>query len=63
MCVKIAAIVRAWLAVGFPCGRVETFDQNLVHALIGGKDLDCGSAELRVNLVFMRSHGSPLLDQ
>jgi hypothetical protein len=26
------------------------FDKNLVHALIGRKDLDCGSAELSVNL-------------
>jgi hypothetical protein len=26
------------------------FDKHLVHALIGGKDLDCGSTELSVNL-------------
>jgi hypothetical protein len=25
------------------------FDKHLVHALIGGKDLDCGSAKLSVN--------------
>jgi hypothetical protein len=25
------------------------FDKNLVHAIIGGKDLDCGSAELSVH--------------
>src|SRR6266496_3966301 len=40
-----------------PGGRVKMFDKNLVHAIIGGKDLDCGSAELRVNLVLTRGHG------
>src|SRR5713101_302430 len=39
---------------GSPGGRVEMFDKNLVHALIGGKDLDCGSAELSVNLGLTR---------
>jgi hypothetical protein len=38
------------------------FDKNLVHAIIGGKDLDCGSAESSVNLVLTRGHGSLLLD-
>jgi hypothetical protein len=52
------------------------FDKNLVDVIIGGKDLDCGSAELRVNLlsvnlfmddreavnVLTRGHGSLLLD-
>jgi hypothetical protein len=38
------------------------FDKNLVHAFIGGKHLDCGSAELRVNLVLTRGHGTLLLD-
>ena len=62
---------------GSPGGRVKMFDKNLVHALIGGKDLDCGSAELRVdklrvnelcmnlssvNLLLTRGHGSLLLD-
>src|SRR6266567_4692956 len=51
---------------GSPGGRVKMFDKNLVHAIIGGKDLDCGSAELRaklsVNLVLARGHGSSLLD-
>ena len=47
---------------GFPGGRVKMFDKNLVHAIIGGKDLDCSSAELSVNLVLTRGHGSPLLD-
>jgi hypothetical protein len=36
------------------------FDKNLVHAIIGGKDLDCRLAELSVNLT--RGHGSLLLD-
>jgi hypothetical protein len=35
--------------VGSPGGRVKMFDKNLVHAIIGGKDLDCGPAELSVN--------------
>ncbi len=38
------------------------FDKNLVHAVIGGKDLDRGSAELSVNLGLTRGHGSLLLD-
>ena len=43
------------------------FDKHLVHALIGGKGLDCGSTELRVDLhllddVLTRGHGSLLLD-
>src|SRR6266852_9293747 len=46
---------------GSPGGRVKMFDKNLVHALIGGKDLDCGTAELSVNLGLRRSHGSLLL--
>jgi hypothetical protein len=50
-----------------PGGRVKMFDQNLVHALIGGKDLDCGLAKLSVNLGstsdnLTRAHGSLLLD-
>jgi hypothetical protein len=38
------------------------FDKNLVDAIIGGKDLDGGPAELRVNLGWTRGHGSRLLD-
>ncbi len=38
------------------------FDQKLVHALVGGKDLDCGLAELSGYLVGSRGHGSLLLD-
>ena len=48
---------------GSPGGRVKMFDKNLVHTIIGGKDLDCGSAELSVNLVSTRGHGSLRLDQ
>jgi hypothetical protein len=48
---------------GFPGGSVKMSDKNLVHALIGGKDLHCGSAELRLNLVLTRDHGSLLLGQ
>src|SRR6266487_3049627 len=51
---------------GSPGGRVKMFDKNLVDAIIGGKDLDCGLAQLSakssVNLVLTRGHGSPLLD-
>jgi hypothetical protein len=48
---------------GFPGCGVEMFDQHLVHALIGSKDLDCGSPGLSVNLgltmdVLTRGHGS-----
>jgi hypothetical protein len=44
---------------GSPGGRVEMFDKNLVHAIIGGKDLQCGLTELSVNLMLTRGHGSP----
>jgi hypothetical protein len=47
---------------GSPGGWVKMFDKNLVHAIIGGKDLDRGPAELSVNLVLTRGHGSLLLD-
>jgi len=47
---------------GYPHAGVKMFDKNLVHAIIGGKDLHCGSAELSVNLVLTRGHGSLLLD-
>ena len=43
---------------GSPGGRVKMFDKNLVHSIIGGKDPDCGSAELRVNLGWTRGYGS-----
>ena len=35
---------------GFPGGRVEMFDQNLIHPIIGDKDLDCSWAVLSVHL-------------
>lgn len=44
---------------GSPCGRVKIFDKDLVYAIVGGKDLDCGPAEL--NLGLTRGHGSLLL--
>jgi len=34
------------------------FDNNLVYAIIGGKDPDRGLAELDVNLVLTHRHGS-----
>ena len=56
-----------------PSGRrVKMFDKNLVHAIAGGKDLDCSSAELSVNVfvddreavnVLTHGHGSLLLDR
>ena len=47
---------------GSPDGRVKMFDENLVDAIVGGKDPDCGSAELSVNLGLTRGHGSLFLD-
>ena len=38
------------------------FDQDLVDTIVDGKNLDCGPAELRVNLVLTGGHGSLLLD-
>ena len=48
---------------GSPGVRVKMFDKKLVHAIVGGKDLDRGLGELSVNLVLTRGHGSLLLDQ
>jgi len=54
---------------GSPGGRVKLFDNNLVYAIIDGKHLDCGSAQLSPNLVGLnrnlaltRVHRSPLSD-
>jgi hypothetical protein len=47
---------------GSPGGRVKVFDKNLVYAIIAGKDLDCGSSKLSVNLALTRGHGSLILD-
>jgi hypothetical protein len=38
------------------------FDENLVDAIVGGKDLHRGSAQLRADLGLTRGHGSLLLD-
>jgi hypothetical protein len=46
----------------FPGGGVKVFDKDLVDAIIDGEDPDCGSAELSVNLVLTRGHGSLLPD-
>ena len=45
-----------------PGSKVKMFDKHLIHALIGGEDLDRGSAELSLNLGLTRGHGSLLLD-
>ena len=45
--------------LGFPRGRIKTFDQHLVDAIIDGKDLHCGSAESSLNFVLTRGHGPP----
>jgi len=60
-----------------PGRGIEILDEKLVYAIIGGEDLDCGSAELSVNLgwtklglarlgltkLFLaRGHGSVFLD-
>jgi hypothetical protein len=41
-----------------PGGRVEMFDQNLIHAIIGGKDLGRGSTGLSVKRGLTVGHGS-----
>ena len=46
----------------FPDGGVEMFDEELVHAVVGGKDLDCRRAELSANLGLTGGHGSLLLE-
>ena len=59
------ADLASWF--GYPGGRVKMFDNHLVHSLIGGKDLDGGSAQLymillSLNFASTRGHGSLLLD-
>jgi hypothetical protein len=44
--------------LGFPGNRVYMLDKILVHALIGGKYLDCGSPKVSVNLL-TRDHWLP----
>lgn len=46
---------------GSPGGGVEAFDENLIDAVVGGKDLDCGPAELSLHLVLTRGHGTVFL--
>lgn len=48
--------------LGSPGGRVKMFDKNLVHAIVGGKDMERGLAELSMNLALARGHGSLLLE-
>ena len=48
--------------LGSPGRRVKMFDEHLVHAIVGGKDLDCGSTELSVNLPLTSGRGSLLFD-
>lgn len=52
--------------LGSPGGRVKMFDKRLVDAIVGGKDLDCGSAKFwimsSVNLRLTRGHGTLLLE-
>ena len=43
---------------GSPGDRVEIFDKNLVYAIVGGKNLHRGPAEVGVNLGLTRGHGS-----
>jgi hypothetical protein len=77
--VIVAGVLAGGFAGRFGCrfcspgSRVKMFDKNLVDAIIGkkdlgGRDLDCRPAELRVNLGLTtdgltRGHGSLLLDQ
>jgi hypothetical protein len=44
-----------------PRGWIKMFDKHLVHAIIGGKDPDCGLAELSVNLMLTRGQGTSSL--
>ena len=46
---------------GSPSPKVKMFEKFLVDAVVGGKDIRCGSAELSVNLKSTRGHGSLLL--
>lgn len=42
--------------LGAPSGRGKMFDENLVQAIIGGKDLGRGLAELGVDLLLTHGH-------
>ena len=47
--------------LGSPSCGVKIFDKHLVDAIIGRKDLDCGSADWSVNFVLFDGHGSLVL--
>src|SRR5271170_7828243 len=47
---------------GAPGSRIKTLDKKLVHPLVSRKDLNSAPAELSVNLVLTRDHGSLLLE-
>ena len=51
---------RTNLAVWFrlPNGSVKMLDKEMIHPIIGSKDLCCGLAELAVNLVLACGQGS-----
>jgi hypothetical protein len=51
------------LRFGSPGCWVQMFDKHLVDAIIGGKDLDCGAADLSLNLLSTRGHDSSSLVQ
>ena len=44
-----------------PCGRIKVFKDDLVHPLVGGKNLNCCAVELRASLWFTRLHNSLFL--
>ena len=44
--------------LGSPGDRIKVFDNDLVHAIVGGEDPDCGLAELSMNIGLTRAHGS-----
>jgi hypothetical protein len=46
----------------FPGRGVKVLDKNLVDAIVGCKDPRSGSAKLNIDFVWMRSHGSLLLE-
>ena len=52
---NVARIARRF---GSPRLRAKMIDKHLVHAIIGGKDLERGSTELSVNLMLMLGHVS-----
>lgn len=47
---------------GSPGGWVKMFDQNLVYAIVGGKDPDCGLAKLSVKVMLKRGQRLLCLD-